>query len=152
MTGKTHSYETVVAWSHAEGTADYATYPRDHSLHIDGKPDIAMSADPTFRGDVTKHNPEELLVGSLSSCHMLWYLALCAMHGIVVVSYEDRAAGTLTEAEGGRFVEVHLHPIVKITVGDTEKARALHVTAHEKCFVANSVNFPVLVEPQIKTA
>ena len=147
-----HHYKIHVGWSDKAGTAAYSAYKRDHVLHIDGKPDLAMSADPTFRGDLARHNPEELLVASLSSCHMLWYLALCAMHGISVTAYEDNATGTLTEAEGGRFVEVTLNPKVTLATGDAEKARQLHEIAHQKCFVANSVNFPVAVMPEIITA
>lgn len=149
MSERTHHYKIHVAWSDKVGTAAYSAFTRDHVLHIDGKPDLAMSADPAFRGDLAKHNPEELLVASLSSCHMLWYLALCATHGITVTAYEDDATGTLTEAEGGRFVEVTLNPKVTLATGDAEKARQLHEIAHKKCFVANSVNFPVTVVPQI---
>lgn len=151
MSDRTHLYQTRIVWADAVGTASYAVYGRDHNLHIDGKADLAMSADPAFRGDRTKHNPEELLVASLSSCHMLWYLALCATHGVVVSAYEDNASGTLTEANDGRFVAVQLNPKVTLTAGDAEKARELHQLAHQKCFVANSVNFPVTVAPQIVT-
>ncbi len=111
-----------------------------------------MSADPAFRGDPARHNPEELLVASISSCHMLWYLALCAGHGVTVTAYEDNASGTLTEAEGGRFVEVRLKPKVTLGAGDAEKARQLHEAAHQRCFIANSVNFPVIVVPEIVAA
>ncbi len=148
MTGRTHVYKTAVSWSNASGTTAYAAYPRDHSLQIAGKPDLAMSSDPAFLGNSTRYNPEELLVASLSSCHMLWYLALCATHGIIVTNYEDHATGTLTEAEGGRFVEVQLHPRATLVAGEAEKARELHEVAHKKCFVANSVNFPVTVVPE----
>ena len=149
MSDRTHLYQTRIVWSDPVGTSSYAAYGRDHSLHIDGKADLAMSADPAFRGDRARHNPEELLVASLSSCHMLWYLALCAGHGVVVTDYEDNASGSLTEAGGGRFVEVTLNPKVTLAAGDAEKARQLHEIAHKKCFIANSVNFPVTVAPQI---
>ena len=149
MSDRTHLYQTRIVWSDPVGTSSYAAYGRDHSLHIDGKADLAMSADPAFRGDRARHNPEELLVASLSSCHMLWYLALCAGHGVRVTDYEDNASGTLTEAEGGRFVAVTLNPKVTLAAGDAEKARQLHEIAHKKCFIANSVNFPVTVAPQI---
>ena len=152
VSDRTHLYQTRVTWSDDAGTSAYPAYGRDHILHIDGKPDLAMSADPAFLGDPARHDPEELLVASLSSCHMLWYLALCASHGVVVTAYEDNASGTLTEAQGGRFVEVTLTPKVTLGAGDAEKARQLHEVAHRKCFVANSVNFPVTVAPEIIVA
>jgi len=113
---------------------------------------IPGSSDPAFRGDRECYNPEELLVASLSSCHMLWYLHLCADDGIDVVAYEDTALGEMLEnADGsGAFVEVVLRPRVRIAPGaDAVRAAALHEEAHRRCFIANSVNFPVRHEPEI---
>jgi organic hydroperoxide reductase OsmC/OhrA len=146
---KTHTYATYVHWSSAggEGTTDYRSYSRDHTIRGIGKPEIAASSDPSFRGDPSRYNPEELLVASLSSCHMLWYLHLCAVNGITVVEYTDHASGTMEENEGsGRFVEVELRPVVTI-LDETRRARALelHREAHRQCFIARSVNFPVKV-------
>jgi organic hydroperoxide reductase OsmC/OhrA len=117
-----------------------------------GKPDLAMSADQAFLGNPAKHNPEDLLVAAISSCHMLWYLHLCANAGIIVRAYEDRPSGRLIESQesGGHFESVLLRPKVTIESGDIQEALRLHQDAHKKCFIANSVNFPVLLEPAIQ--
>jgi organic hydroperoxide reductase OsmC/OhrA len=145
-----HSYAVKVVWTGntGKGTSDHRSYTRDHEISVSGKSPIHGSSDPKFRGDPLRYNPEELLVSALSTCHMLWYLHLCADAGIVVVSYEDRAEGAMQESGegGGRFVRVTLHPHVRVT-GSAEQAEALHQRAHELCFIANSVNFPVNHKP-----
>lgn len=152
-----HHYSVEVEWTGntGEGTANYRSYSRDHDVRIPGKPTIAGSADPGFRGDPARWNPEDLLVASLSECHMLWVLALAAQSGVVVTAYEDGASGVMvTEADGaGQFTEVVLRPVV--TVADASmaaKADALHATAHAKCFIARSVNFPVRHEATTRVA
>jgi organic hydroperoxide reductase OsmC/OhrA len=141
-----HRYSVNVRWTGntGKGTSDYRSYQRNHEINVLEKPPILGSADPKFRGDPLRYNPEELLVSALSTCHMLWYLHLCADAGIVVVSYEDRAEGTMEESSegGGRFVRVTLHPHVRVT-GSAEQAETLHQRAHELCYIANSVNFPI---------
>ncbi len=141
-----HHYSTKTVWTGniGKGTADYRAYTRDHEIRVPGKPIIPGSSDPSFRGDAARYNPEDLLVSSLSACHMLWYLHLCSSAGIVVQSYEDEAEGIMeTSADGaGRFVRVTLRPHVRVT-GSVTQAEALHKRAHELCFIANSVNFPV---------
>jgi organic hydroperoxide reductase OsmC/OhrA len=151
MSGKTHFYETAVIWTgnRGDGTASYQAYGRDHILRVSGKSDLALSSDPAFRGDGSKFSPEELFVASLASCHMLWYLHLCADAGIVVIAYEDHAEATMTETEPGRFEAVVLHPRVILAKGDPQAAEVLHEDAHRKCFIANSVNFPVSCEPKV---
>lgn len=141
-----HRYQVTIAWTgnRGTGTNNYGAYGRDHEIYCPGKPVIAVSADPAFRGDPNRYNPEELLVASISSCHMLWYLHLYADADVPVTAYEDSAEGRLEErADGsGRFTEVVLHPNVTIAAGaDTALAERLHAKAHEKCFIANSVNF-----------
>ena len=149
-----HNYTATIEWTgnRGQGTASYRAYGRDHCIVIEGKPVLHGSADPVFRGEAAKHNPEDLLVASLSACHMLWYLHLCADAGIIVSAYKDDAAGTMTMAPDGkiRFTSVILHPRVTITQ-DSDRARAvsLHDQAHEACFIANSVNFPVTCKPTI---
>ena len=152
---KTHHYSVHVLWSGntGQGTASYRAYERSHEIVVAGKPPILGSSDVAFRGDKTKYNPEELLVASLSTCHMLWYLHLCAEASIIVTHYLDRAVGTMIETQdgGGRFAEVVLKPVVIITPNsDKEQAEQLHEQAHHCCFVANSMNFPVLCEPSIQ--
>ena len=147
-----HNYRVSVAWTgnQGSGTSGYRAYDRSHAVRADGKPDILASSDPAFRGDKARYNPEELLVASLSSCHMLWYLHLCAEAGVIVLSYSDEATGTLQETAdgGGAFAEVTLHPVVVVSSPSMMAlAHDLHRKAHERCFIANSVNFPVHHEP-----
>ncbi len=150
---KQHHYQVNTIWSGAaQGpTRDYKSYSREHVIEIAGKPPILCSADPGFRGDPARHNPEEMLVAAISACHMLWYLHFCAVKGVVVTSYVDAAEGTMIEEpHNGRFAEVVLRPTVTITgASDPARAEALHEPAHAECFIANSVNFPVRYEPTI---
>jgi organic hydroperoxide reductase OsmC/OhrA len=150
-----HSYSIKVRWTGntGAGTSNFREYKRDHEISASGKPPIPGSSDPAFRGDKARYNPEELLVASLSACHMLWYLHLCSDAGIVVVEYHDDATGAMVETEngGGHFSTVTLRPAVKVTGAvDRELALRLHEQAHHLCFIANSVNFPVLCEPTIE--
>jgi organic hydroperoxide reductase OsmC/OhrA len=149
-----HSYEVSVTWTgnRGAGTSGYRDYGRDHDVGADGRPVIAGSSDPVFRGDTARWNPELELVAALSQCHMLAYLHLCAVAGVVVTSYTDHADGTMTEDDddGGRFTEVVLRPQVTVASPEmTQAAASLHREAHAKCFIASSVNFPVRHEPVI---
>lgn len=149
---KKHHYTTTVTWTgnKGEGTTRYDSYERSHTLSVTNKPELQCSSDTPFRGDGTKYNPEDMLLYSLSSCHMLWYLHLCADAGIVVTAYADNATGVLDMAApgGARFTEVVLHPVVTITdAARIDEANAMHHKAHEACFIAKSVNFPVRQEP-----
>ena len=149
-----HHYAVHVRWTGnlGQGTAGYRAYERAHEISAPGKPVIRGSADAAFRGDAACWNPEDLLVASLSACHMLWYLHLCAAAGIVVTDYADEAAGTMAEtANGGHFTGVVLRPRVTLRAGaDLEQARALHERAHAHCYIANSMNFPVGCEPTLR--
>lgn len=151
-----HHYAIALWWSGARDgpTADYKTYSREYTVSAEGKPTLTGTADPQFLGDAALYNPEDLLVAALSGCHMLTYLAHCALNGISVISYEDSASGTMVEEGfGGRFTEVVLRPRVTIAPGgDLDQARALHETSHHDCFIANSVNFPVRKEPTVVEA
>jgi len=147
-----HHYTIDTAWTGntGTGTTTYKGYERSHDISAPGKPTIAGSSDPAFRGDARRYNPEELLVAALSTCHMLSYLHVCAVAGIVVVDYKDQARGTMEETSNGsgHFTEVVLHPVVTITdASRTEEANQLHHRAHELCFIANSCNFPVKHQP-----
>jgi organic hydroperoxide reductase OsmC/OhrA len=150
---RTHHYRVEVAWTgnRGGGTSGYRAYDRTNQVSAHGKPPIPGSSDPAFRGDAGRWNPEELLVASISQCHMLWYLHLASEAGVVVVAYSDSAEGAMVEdlpAGGGRFSEVVLHPAVTVASVDmVERAGELHHRAHELCYVANSVNFPVRHEP-----
>ena len=153
---KEHLYTSQLSWTgnKGEGTLNYKAYDRDHILSVAGKPEIPASSDPSFRGNPQRYNPEELLVFSLSSCHMLWYLHLCAVNGVIVVDYRDMALGKMTETAdgGGHFREVVLRPVITVKEPSmVEKAGSLHHEANKLCFIANSVNFPVKHEPTILT-
>lgn len=150
-----HHYQTALCWTgnQGKGTLHYQAYSRDHTISIEGKPDLTGSADPAFRGDKSRHNPEELLLSSLSACHMLWYLHLCAQHKIIVLAYEDTAKGSMQETENGsgHFTEATLNPFVTVSEASMlAKAAELHQQAHKLCFIANSVNFPVKHNPTLQ--
>jgi organic hydroperoxide reductase OsmC/OhrA len=154
---RTHSYDSVVTWTgnRGGGTSGYRDYDRAHDVAAEGRPTITGSADPAFRGDPSRWNPEQLLVVALSQCHMLWYLHLAADAGVVVTAYVDRATGVMVEERDGKgqFVDALLRP--QVTVADaamTERATQLHDEAHAMCFVARSVNFPVRHEPTVEVA
>ncbi|MER2093478.1 OsmC family protein [Saccharopolyspora rectivirgula] len=150
-------YQVDVVWTGntGPGTNSYRGYRRTHEIRSPGKASINASAAPAFRGDPDRYNPEELLVASLSQCHMLWYLQLAADSGVVVIGYHDQARGTLVEEPhgGGRFDEVTLAP--QVTVRDrvsVDVAEALHQQAHKLCYIANSVAFPVHCNPTTRVA
>jgi organic hydroperoxide reductase OsmC/OhrA len=153
MADKQHQYPVEVVWTgnHGAGTGTYQGYGREHEVRVAGKPVIAGSSDAAFRGDDSRHNPEDMLVAALSSCHMLWYLHLAAVAGVVVTAYVDSAVGMLVDhGSDGRFTEVMLRPVVTITAAsDPSRAAGVHEDAHHACFIANSVNFPVRCEPRI---
>ena len=157
MNDHEHTYSIQVTWTGnlGRGTSSYRAYARDHEIAAAGKPAILGSSDPAFRGDRTRYNPEDLLVASLSACHMLWYLHLAAEAGVLVVDYADQARGVMVETAsgGGRFTSVALRPTVTVLPGaDLALAAHLHTGAHELCFIANSVNFQVTCEPTIVVA
>lgn len=148
-----HHYRIRTEWTgnRGTGTSGYRDYSRDVALRAAGKPDILASADTPFRGDRRRWNPEDLLVAALSECHLLSYLHACVTAGVIVVAYEDDATGVMRQdgGNGGAFTEVVLRP--RVTVPDpamVDDATAAHGPAHEWCFIANSVNFPVHVIPE----
>jgi organic hydroperoxide reductase OsmC/OhrA len=153
---KDHHYEALAIWTGAAegGTTSYRAYSRSHTVQAGNKPVLDLSADPSFRGDAAKYNPEELLLAALSGCHMLSYLALASLKGLVVVAYEDTATGTMRqEGSGGHFTEVVLHPVVTVVAGsDLTLAEHLHEDAGRDCFIAASMNFPVRHQVEIRVA
>ncbi|MQA82002.1 MAG: OsmC family peroxiredoxin [Streptosporangiales bacterium] len=148
----THEYDVTVTWTgnRGTGTSGYRAYGRDHEVVVAGLPLLRGSSDPAFRGDADRWNPEQLLVAALSQCHLLSYLHVAADAGVVVTAYEDDAHGVMTQTSdgGGHFTEVVLRP--RVTVADesmVDRATALHDRAHELCFIASSMNFPVRHDP-----
>ncbi|MCU0805263.1 MAG: OsmC family protein [Burkholderiales bacterium] len=148
-----HHFQARITWPRAAGaTTATAEYSRDYRLTLDGKPELFGSGPTAFKGDAAGLNPEELLVASLAACHMLTYLSLCAHKGVTVVGYTDHGEGKLERVGPGKmkFVEVTLKPKVRVAAGsDAKLAEELHHKAHEGCFVANSVNFPVSVAASV---
>jgi organic hydroperoxide reductase OsmC/OhrA len=151
-----HKYKLTAKWhgNKGTGTSGLRDYDRSHTVSIANKPELHLTTDNPAVGDKTKLNPEALLVTAISSCHMLSYLYVCALEGVIVTDYVDHATGTMIEHEagGGQFKEVTLNP--EVTVQDAsmiEKALELHHKAHEICYIANSVNFEVLCNPSCTT-
>lgn len=149
--GNRHSYHIMLDWTgnKGSGTSSYRAYARDYSLIIDGKTDILGSSDPAFLGDPRRHNPEDLFLASVSSCHMLWYLHLASANGITVTDYKDAAEGTMqTNPDGsGEFTQIILRPTVVI---DSDQhitlAESLHDQVGDLCFIARSIKVPITHE------
>jgi organic hydroperoxide reductase OsmC/OhrA len=153
-----HIYDVTIAWTgnRGAGTSSYRAYGRDHTISAGSKATILGSSDPAFIGDASRWNPEDLMVASASACHKLWYLHLCAQAGITVLTYQDHAQGVMTEGSAlvkGQFTKITLHPQITVKAGDDlQRAVNLHHDAHKECFIANSVNFPILCEPDVRIA
>ena len=153
---RTIEYRSQLEWTGntGTGTSSYTSYSRNYHLRIDGKPDLVGSADHHFRGDPGRHDPEDHFLAAIAGCHLLSYLALAARHNVVVLDYRDEASGVLAlEGGGGKFTSVTLRSVVTIAAGsDRDRALALHHTAHEQCFIANSCSVPIHHEPTIVVA
>jgi organic hydroperoxide reductase OsmC/OhrA len=148
-----HHYQLTNLWkgNTGSGTGSVTGYSRDHTVSFKGKPELHLTTDNAKVGDPSKLNPEDLLVAAVSSCHMLSYLYLCALEGVVIVDYVDEASGTMIEKPegGGSFKEIILKPVFTVKEASMmEKAMQLHEKAHEICYIANSVNFKVIHQPR----
>ena len=154
MNSASHEYVANIVWTGntGRGTSSYKSYDRNWQIVTPHKAIIECSNDPLLGGDPTKHNPEDLLVASIASCHMLWYLHLCAVAGVNVISYHDTplALGELERSGAGRFTSITLRPQIEITAeSDENKALSIHGDIHQYCFIARSLNFPVNFQPKI---
>lgn len=152
-----HHYALEVEWigNRGPGTTGYRDYGRQAVVRSEGKHAIDGSSDKPFHGDADRWNPEELMLAALSQCHLLSYLHVAVLRGVVVTDYVDRAVGTMRQTPdgGGHFTEATLRPVVTVASTDmVEAARDAHREASEKCFIANSVNFAVRHEPTIQVA
>lgn len=152
-----HHYQSHLTWdgNRGDGTSNYQSYGREYRIETEGKPVLYGTADVAFRGEADKHNPEDLFLAAIVSCHMLSYLALCAKYGVNVIAYEDSASGVMKEDArgGGRFEEVTLHPVVTIAGSDQrERALELHERAHELCYIASSCSVPIHHQASIQVA
>lgn len=151
---KKHEFPSRIVWTgnKGKGTSAYKAYERTWDMAIEGKTILHCSNDPLLGGDATKYNPEDMLIASVASCHMLWYLHLCSQAGVTVIEYEDNPVGIgESEPDGtGRFLEAVLYPKITITGdSDPDKAVQLHDEIHKYCFIARSINFPVRYEPEV---
>lgn len=149
---KQHTYTATITWTgnQGTGTSEYKAYSRNHIISAEDKKDIEGSSDPSFRGDKSRYSPEDLLLDSISACHMLWYLHLCSVHGVIVTAYEDNASAIMIEDKdgSGQFSEATLNPNVTVQHESMiAKANALHHEANKLCFIARSVKFPVHHKP-----
>ncbi len=150
-----HAYTARIAWTgnRGTGTSAYKAYDRSWQVETPGKPVISCSNDPLLGGDPGLHNPEDMLLSALSACHMLWYLHLASVAGIVVTAYEDSPEGIgETAPDGaGQFVRATLRPLITLAPGmDAARADAIHGEIHKYCFIARSVRFPVGCEAQYR--
>lgn len=147
-----HLFEGTLRWTgrHLSDPPSSGSYTRDCVVEIDGKPPIEGSAPASFGGDDARHNPEGLLVASLMQCHFLTFMALAARAGVKVTGYHDRGTGRLAIRDGRmRMVQATMRPRVELAdPAHAARLDELHHRAHEGCFIANSVNFEVLVEPR----
>ncbi|MDI2097500.1 OsmC family protein [Ruicaihuangia caeni] len=150
-----HRFAVEVEWTgnRGSGTSSARAFEREHIVRAPGKPELAGSAAPVFRGDAARWNPEELLIAALSQCHMMSYFYAAVQHGIVVTGYRDAATGVIEmEGAAGQFTSVTLRPEVTVSpsealTADPGLADRLHDEAERLCFIARSVNFPVHHEP-----
>lgn len=152
-----HSYSAQLEWTgnRGTGTSGYRAYGREYLIRVPGKPLLEGSSDPVFCGNADRHNPEDLLLSSVSACHMLWFLHLAADSGVVVTAYSDSASGVLQlEPDGsGRFIRIHLRPQVTVlNAAMQEICAALHEKANRLCFIANSLNFKIEHHPLVQVA
>jgi organic hydroperoxide reductase OsmC/OhrA len=146
--GFKHVFKAKLDWLFSK--KESVKYIKSHTISIDGKVVLHVSAAKAFKGDPDLYNPEDLLLSSVVSCHMMSYLYVCSQNGIDVVSYTDEAEATLEVLEdgSGRFTTIKLFP--KVCISNKEKieeALSLHKKANELCFIANSCNFPILHFP-----
>lgn len=151
-----HHFAVSLEWTgnRGTGTSGYRDYGRDHIVRSEGNHDISGSSDRVFHGDADRWNPEEMLIGALSQCHLLSYLHVASANGVVVTDYTDAAVGTMEQTAdgGGHFTSVTLRPVVTISSGNPDLALSIHHEASLKCFIASSMNFPVGHEPRIIVA
>jgi organic hydroperoxide reductase OsmC/OhrA len=155
LVGREHDYTCRIEWTgnRGQGTRSYRGYDRTWQVATPGKPVIACSNDPLLGGDPALPNPEDLLLASLSSCHMLWYLHLASSAGIVVTRYQDDPVGVgeVMPDGSGRFLGATLRPTIAVAAGtDLAQAEAIHHDVHRYCFIARSVNFPIRYDPRFE--
>ena len=151
---KTHHYQSEITWTGnlGTGTSGYKEYARSYTISNEQKPVLLGSSDPMFFGDASKYNPEDLLLSSLSACHMLWYLHFCSDKKVIVEEYKDSATAIMQmDSHGsGKFIEATLHPIITLQkTAHIKLAHELHEQAHKFCFIANSLNFDIAIAPTI---
>jgi organic hydroperoxide reductase OsmC/OhrA len=150
-TGQVHRYRTRVTWSGSTG-AGYETYDRRHTaVTVPPTAELALSADPSFRGDADRLDPEQLLVTAAASCQLLSFLAVAARARLDVVGYRDDAEAEMPADERPvRITRILLRPHVTLAAGaDEAKVRRLIDVAHRECYIANSLRSEIVISPTI---
>lgn len=143
-------HEATVNWKRQTASFSYPDYNRDHTWKFDNNLKVNASAAPEFLGSASRVDPEQAFVASVSSCHMLTFLAICARKRIIVNSYLDHAVGFLEKNDRGQLsiIRVELFPGIEFegTRPEDKALKELHLQSHEQCFIANSI----LTEVQLK--
>lgn len=152
------TYTAAIRWSRGEQKFTDNRYSRAHLWRFDGGAVVPASSSPAVvplpMSDAAAVDPEEAFVASLSSCHMLWFLALAAKRGYTVDSYADDASGVMEKNPAGRLAmtSVTLRPLVEFSgakLPDRAALDALHHAAHAECFIAASIRSEVRLEPRL---
>ncbi len=144
------THVALLDWRRTAHPIDTSTYSRNHIVTLNGGQALAVSAPAAFGGDPVCADPEQLLVGAVSSCHMLVFLAVAEQEGFTVEAYEDRAIGHLEKNSAGKLVvsRIELHPAIRFGGDERPSAAAIdrmHAAAHTNCFIGNSVTADVVV-------
>jgi organic hydroperoxide reductase OsmC/OhrA len=150
----THTYRTTLAW-HGTTAVGYDAYDRTHRVTLPpAHGELVLSSDPAFRGDAGLANPEQLLLAAASSCQLLSFLAVAARARIEVLEYRDEAEAVMPEEEQPmRITRIVLRPRIVVGAGtDGDRVGRLVELGHRQCFIANSLNTKVVVEPVIEAA
>jgi organic hydroperoxide reductase OsmC/OhrA len=150
----THRYESRLRWSGSTAIG-YAAYERQHRVVVPpATTELTLSSDAAFHGDADLPNPEQLLVASASSCQLLMFLAIAARSRVEVLEYEDDAEAVLPEdVRPMRITQITLRPLIVVAAGtNPERVRTLVARAHDGCFIANTINAEIAVEPTIEQA
>ena len=142
-------HRAFIRWKRKSETFDYPAYNRSHSWTFDNGITVPASAAVTYLGEPDRVDPEEAFVASLSSCHMLTFLAICARKKITVNGYSDHAVGHMNKNDFGKLAitRVELNPQVMFEgpqPGDAQ-LKKIHHLSHQECFIANSVNTEIVV-------
>lgn len=150
----THTYRSRLSWAGSTGVG-YDAYDRTHRVATppaDGE--LVVTSDPSFLGKPELRNPEQLLLAAASSCQLLSFLAIAANSRVDVLAYEDDAEAIMPEAPRPvRITRITLRPKIVVAPGaDLDRVRRLVDKAHHECYIANTINAEIVIEPLIEVA